>query len=174
MLSPTVKLILLQNAVRNISDLRIVETLNEFQSTTQGHGKSTNIKYETYYNLLINACVWYDKIHKANFGKRSDIYSTFTQNVENTPGDDQFSPENPWESSLQCIDTPSNEFYSVSSTTTHYPGPPRPKNVPRMPPNTANQSMNTMMNCHYKPQKRQWDGPNYLHKFMRTGELMVA
>ena len=36
--SPTVKLIFLQNAVRGISDLRIVETLDEFQSTTQGHG----------------------------------------------------------------------------------------------------------------------------------------
>ena len=46
--SPTVKLILLQNAMRGISDLRIVETLDEFQSTTQGYGKSTNIKYETY------------------------------------------------------------------------------------------------------------------------------
>ena len=59
--SPTVKLILLKKAVRNISDLRIVETLDEFQSTTQGHGKSMNIKYDTYYDLLINACVRYDK-----------------------------------------------------------------------------------------------------------------
>ena len=66
LVSPTVQLILLQNAVRNISDLRIVETLDEFQSTTQGHGKSTNIKYETYYDLLINACVRYDKTDKAN------------------------------------------------------------------------------------------------------------
>ena len=52
--SPTVKLILLQNAVRNISDLRIVHTQGEFQSTTRGYGKSTNIKYETFYDLLIN------------------------------------------------------------------------------------------------------------------------
>ena len=69
--SPTVKLILLQNPVRSISDLRIVETLDEFQSSTQGHGKSTNIKYETYYDLLINGCVRYDKTHKENLGKRS-------------------------------------------------------------------------------------------------------
>ena len=47
LLSPTAKLILLQNAV---SDLKIVETLDEFLSTTQGHGKSTNIRYETYYS----------------------------------------------------------------------------------------------------------------------------
>ena len=32
------KLILLHNAVRGISDLRIVESQDEFQSTTQGHG----------------------------------------------------------------------------------------------------------------------------------------
>ena len=43
--SPAVKLILLQSAVRSISDLRIVETLDEFQSTTQGHKKSTDVKY---------------------------------------------------------------------------------------------------------------------------------
>ena len=37
-LPPTVKLTLLQTAVRSINDLRIVETLDEFQSTTYGHG----------------------------------------------------------------------------------------------------------------------------------------
>ena len=69
LLSPAVNLIILHNALRNISDLRIVETLDEFQSTTQGHGKSTNIKYETYYELLINKCVRYDKAQKRNLGK---------------------------------------------------------------------------------------------------------
>ena len=39
--SPTVKLILLHSVVRSISDLRIVETQDEFQSTTQEHRKST-------------------------------------------------------------------------------------------------------------------------------------
>ena len=36
-LPPTVKRTLLQTAVRGINDLRIVETLDEFQSTTYGH-----------------------------------------------------------------------------------------------------------------------------------------
>ena len=54
-LPPTVKLTLLQTAVRSINDLRIVETLDEFQSTTYGHGSSTSLSYETYYDLLINA-----------------------------------------------------------------------------------------------------------------------
>ena len=69
-LPSTVKLTLLQTAVRSINDLRIVETLDEFQSTTYGHGSSTSLSYDTYYDLLINACVRYDKTKKANIGKR--------------------------------------------------------------------------------------------------------
>ena len=68
-LPPTVKLTLLQTAVRSINDLRLVETLHEFQSTTHGHGSSTSLSYDTYYDLLINACVRYDKTKKANIGK---------------------------------------------------------------------------------------------------------
>ena len=44
-LPPTVKLTLLQTAVRSINDLRIVETLAEFHSTTHGHGFSTSLSY---------------------------------------------------------------------------------------------------------------------------------
>ena len=68
-LPPSVKLTLLQTAVRSINDLRIVETLDEFQSTTYGHGSTTSLSYQTYYDLLINACVRYDKTKKANIGK---------------------------------------------------------------------------------------------------------
>ena len=80
-LPPTVKPSLLQTAVRSINDLRIVETLDEFQSTTYGHGSSTSLSYDTYYDLLINACVRYDKTKKANIGKRRDVYNT---NIDDT------------------------------------------------------------------------------------------
>ena len=80
-LPPTVKLTLLQTAVRRINDLRIVETLDEFHSTTSGHGSSISLSYETYYDLLINACVRYDKIKKTNIGKRSNVYIT---NIDDT------------------------------------------------------------------------------------------
>ena len=80
-LPPTVKLTLLQTAVRSINDLRIVETLDEFQSTTHGHGSSTSLSYQTYYDLLINACVRYDKTKKANIGKRRNVYKT---NIDST------------------------------------------------------------------------------------------
>ena len=69
-LPPTVKLTLLQTAVRSINDLRIVETLDEIQSTTYGHGSSYFLSYETYYDLLINAFVRYDKTKQANIGKK--------------------------------------------------------------------------------------------------------
>ena len=80
-LPSTVKITLLQTAVRSINDLRIVETLDEFQSTTYGHGSSTSLSYETYYDLLINACVRYDKTKKANIGKRKNVYNT---NIDET------------------------------------------------------------------------------------------
>ena len=66
---PQIKLQLLQNAVRPINNLRIVETLDEFQSITTGYGRSTSSKYQTYYDLLINACVRYDRTKKANVAK---------------------------------------------------------------------------------------------------------
>ena len=44
-LPSSVKLTLLQTAVKIINDLRIVETLDQFQSTTHGHGSSTSLSY---------------------------------------------------------------------------------------------------------------------------------
>ena len=41
---PKIKLQLLQNAVRPIVDLRILETLDEFQSITTGYGRSSSLK----------------------------------------------------------------------------------------------------------------------------------
>ena len=108
-LPPTVRLTLLQTAVRSINDLRIVETLDEFQSTTYGHGSSTSLSYQTYYDLLINACVRYDKTKKANIGKRRNVYNT---NINDTYVDhptaciDQVS-----NSPYGGIDLPPDEFY---------------------------------------------------------------
>ena len=50
---PQIKLQLLQNAARPINDLRIVETLDEFQPITTGYGRSSSLKYQTY--LLKNS-----------------------------------------------------------------------------------------------------------------------
>ena len=67
---PQIKLQILQNAVRPIDDLQIVETLDEYQSITTGYGRSSSLKYQTYYDLPINACVGYDRTKKADIAKR--------------------------------------------------------------------------------------------------------
>ena len=78
---PQIKLQLLKIAARLINDFRIVETLDEFLSITTGYGKSSSLKYQTYYDLLINVCVRYDRTQKANIAKRGHIYQTsFTPN----------------------------------------------------------------------------------------------
>ena len=53
----SIKMALLQNAVKDIPQLGIVETLDEYTSTTSGAGSSTQLTYTSYYNLLINACI---------------------------------------------------------------------------------------------------------------------
>ena len=124
MLPPTVKLTLLQTAVRSINDLRIVETLDEFQSTTHGHGSSTSLSCDTYYDLLINACVRYDKTKKANIGKRRNVYDT---NIDETYVDPPIAcidhvPDSPYES----IDRPPDEFYQVHALSSRHPPSQRP------------------------------------------------
>ena len=89
---PQIKLQLMQNAVRAMNDLRIVETLDEVQSITTGYGRSSSLKYQTYYDLLQNACVRYDRTKKANIAKRGHIYQTSF-----TPTNDDFIGQEPSE-----------------------------------------------------------------------------
>ena len=123
-LPPTMKLTLLQTAVRSINDLRIVETLDEFQSTTYGHGPFTSLSYDTYYDLLMNACVRYDKTKKANIGKRRNVFNT---NIDNTYVDHPTAcidhvPNSPY----RGIDLPPDEFYKVHALSSSHPPSPRP------------------------------------------------
>ena len=153
-LPTTVKLTLLQTAVRSINDLRSVETLDEFQSTTYGHGSSTSLSYDTYYNLLINACVRYDKTKKANIGKRRNVYNT---NIDDTYVDHlnaciDHVPNSPYGG----IDLPPDEFYQVHTLSSRHPPSPRPRNPSR--PSFRLQSQNS------EPTKpiRRYDGPIFL------------
>ena len=143
-LPSTVKVTLLQTAVRSINDLRIVETLDEFQSTTHGHGSSTSLSYDTYYDLLINACVRYDKTKTANIGKRRNVYAT---NIDDTYIDSPtpcidlvlYSP-------YGGIDLPPDEFYQMHALSSRHPPSQRP-GQPSRPP--------------FRPQS-QYDGPIFL------------
>ena len=152
-LPPSVKLTLLQTAVRSINDLRIVETLDEFQSTTHGHGSSTSLSYDTYYDLLINACVRYDKT-KANIGKRRNVYAT---NIDDTYVDLPIAciddvPDSPYGG----IDHPPDEFYQVHALSSRHPPSQRPGQPSRPPFRPQSQ--------HSRPTKpiRRYDGPIFL------------
>ena len=153
-LPPTVKLTLLQTAVRSINDLRIVETLDEFQSTTHGHGSSTSLSYDTYYDLLINACVRYDKTKKANIGKRRNVYAT---NIDDTYIDSptpciDHVPDSPYGG----IDFPPDEFYQVHALSSRHPPSQRPGQPSRAPFRPQSQ--------HPRPTNpiRRYDGPIFL------------
>ena len=128
---PQIKLQFLQNTVRPINDLRIVETLDEFQSITTGYGRSTSLKYQTYYHLLINACVRYDRTQKANVAKRGHIYLTsFSQTNDNFI--DQIPSETPNGDAYIGIDTPSDEFYNINTNQSGPPTSARHKLQPRL------------------------------------------
>ena len=153
-LPPTVKLTLLQTAIRSINDLRIVETLDEFQSTTYGHGSSTSLSYQTYYDVLINACVMYNKTKKANIGKRRNVYNTNIDDtyVDHPTGCIDHVPDSPYEG----LDFPPDEFYQVHTLSSRHPPSPRPGNPSR--PSFRPQSQNSGPN---KPIRR-YDGPIFL------------
>ena len=153
-LPPAVKLTLLQTAVRSINDLRIVETLDEFQSTTYGHGSSTSLSYDTYYGLLINACVRYDKTKKANIGKRRNVYNA---NIKDTYLDHPTAcidhvPDSPY----RGIDLPPDEFYQVHTLSSRHPSSPSPGNPSRPPfrPQSQNSGLTKSI--------RMYDGPIFL------------
>ena len=123
-LPPTVKLTLLQTAVRSINDLRVVETLDEFQRTTHGHGSSTSLSYDTYYDLLINACVRYDKTKKANIGKRRNVYNTSIDETYIDPSTAYI--DHVPDLSYGGIDLPPDEFYQVHALSSRHPPSQRP------------------------------------------------
>ena len=126
--------------MRPIDDLRIVETLDEFQSITTGYGRSSSLKYQSYYDLLINACVRYDRTKKSNIAKRGHIYQT-----SSTPDNDRFNDKIPYETPgrdpYMGIDTPSDECYNIRTTQYVPPMSARHKLHPRL--SKPNQSPET-------------------------------
>ena len=145
---------LLQTAVRSINNLRIVESLDEFQITTHGHGSSTSLSCDTYYDLLINACVRYDKTKKANIGKRRNVYAT---NIVETYIDPPTAcidhvPDSP----CGGIDLPPDTFYQVHALSSRHPLSQRPGQHSKHPFRPQSQ--------HSGPTKpiRRYDGPKFL------------
>ena len=106
----SIKMALLQNAVKDIPLLSIVETMDAYTSATSGDGSFTHLNCSSYYNLLINACFRYDVTNTSTPSKRRNVYAASgTQDftIIEEPHETQFS---------QDIDTPSDEFYQVHQT----------------------------------------------------------
>ena len=145
----SIKMALLQNAVEDIPQLSIVETLDEYISTTPGHGSFTHLSYTSYYDLLINACVRCDSTNTSTTSKRRNVYTAAGAqdhpHIEEPHGT-QFS---------QGVDTPSDDFYQVHQTKQGKP-PPKPlsgfqKDQYRKP------SLSTPMKS-----PKKYDGPLYV------------
>ena len=115
----SIKMALLQNAVKDIPHLSIVETLDEYTSTTCGNGSFTHLNYSSYYNLLINACVRYDATKTSTSSKRRNVYAASGTQDFNT-----FEESHETHFS-QDIDTPTDDFYQVHQTK-HSRKPPTP------------------------------------------------
>ena len=103
--------------------------MDEFRSTTYGHGSSTSLSYETYFDLLVNACVRYDKTKKANIGKRRNVYNTNIDDtyVEHPTACIDHVPN----SRYGGIDLPPDVFYQVHTLSSRHPPSPRPGNPSR-------------------------------------------
>ena len=111
-------------------------------------------QYDTYYDLLINACVRYDKTKKANIGKRRNVYAT---NIDDTYIDSPTDcidhvPDSPYGG----IDLPPDEFYQVHALSSRHPPSQRPGQLSRPPFRPQSQ--------HSGPTKpiRRYDGPIFL------------
>ena len=114
------------------------------------------MKYQTNYDLLINACVRYDRTKKANIAKRGHIDQT-----SSTPDNDGFNDKIPYETPGRDpyigIDTPSDEFYNIHTTQYVPPMSARHKLQHILP--KPNQSPETFPK---KQTKQRWTGPIYL------------
>ncbi len=157
-------MILLQNAVRGVHDLRMVETLDEFQTSKDSSGASVHLKYTSYCDLLINACIRYDKTRKANVARKSNIYMA-SQDIQEE--DDQDMDTDSWGEDFDGIDTPSEDFYQVNTTKTNFMSS-KYKGRPRLPLKQFNNR--TLVphkevpprNQPSKPFTPKYDGPIYL------------
>ena len=148
----SIKMTLLQNAVKDILQLSIVETLDEYTSTTSGAGSSTQLTYTSYYNLLINACIRYDATNTSTPSKRRNVYTA-------AGAQDLNAIEEPHEAHFyHDIDTPSDDFYQVHQAKQGKP-PPTPlsgfqRNHPRKPTSsTTKKPLKIMMALYMSLQK---------------------
>ena len=123
----TTRLTLLQTAVHNIPELRIVETMEEFISLSSSTPGPT-MGYDNYLTLLQNACIRYD----SNLKSRPSPASRAAYQHELSPDQhDNPYPQDYYSSGTTYggIDMPAEEFYQVHTTNLT-----RPPNVSTITP----------------------------------------
>ena len=129
----TTRLTLLQTAVHNIPELRMVETMEEFiglSSSTPG----PTMGYDNYLTLLQNACIRYDSNFKSrpSPASRAAYQYELSHDQHDNPYPQDYSSSG---TTYGGIDMPAEEFYQVHTTNLN-----RPPNVstltPRKPPSS--------------------------------------
>ena len=146
----TTRLTLLQTAVHNIPELRMVETMEEFISLSSSTPGPT-MGYDNYLTLLQNACIRYD----SNLKSRPSPASRAAYQHELSP--DQLDNPYPQDYSSSGttyggIDMPAEEFYHVHTTNLNRP-PHLSTITPRKPPSSPPPG---------KPNPRRSPGPIFL------------
>ena len=129
----TTTLTLLQTAVHNIPELRMVETIEEFTSLSSSTPGPT-MGYDNYLPLLQNACIRYDSNLKSrpSPASRAAYQHDQSHDHQDNPYPQDYSSSG---TIYGGIDMPAEEFYQVH--TTNLNRPPNVSNIIPKKPTTA-------------------------------------
>ena len=146
----TTRLTLLQTAVHNIPELRMVETMEEFISLSSSTPGPT-MGYDNYLTLLQNACIRYDSTHtsKPSPASRAAYQHELSPDQHDNPYTSDYSSSG---TTYGGIDMPAEEFYLVHTTNLN-----RPPNVSTLTPRKPTPSPPTG-----RPTPRMSPGPIFL------------
>ena len=126
----TTRLTLLQTAVHNIPELRMVETMEEFISLSSSTPGPT-MGYDNYLTLLQNACIRYDSNHtsRPSPAPRAAYQYKLSPAQYDNPFLQDYSSSG---TTYGGIDMPAEELYQVHTTNLNRP-PPVSTITPRKP-----------------------------------------
>ena len=146
----TTRLTLLQTAVHNIPELRMVETMEEFISLSSSTPGPT-MGYDNYLTLLQNACIRYDSSLKSRPTpvSRAAYQHELSPDQHDNPYLQDYSSSG---TTYGGIDMPAEEFYQVHTTNLN-----RPPNVSTITPRKPTTSPPTGI-----PNRRRSPGPIFL------------
>ena len=146
----TTRLTLLQTAIHNISELRMVETMEEFISLSSSTPGPT-MGYGNYLTLLQNACIRYDSNLKSrpSPASRAAYQHELSPDQHDNPYSQDYSSTG---TTYGCIDMPGEDFYQVHTTNLN-----RPPNVSTISPRKPTTAPPTG-----RPTPRRSPGPIFL------------